>query len=749
VAVAPAPMQRQQVPFVVWVVDDGDRPMADATVRCWQEGREPTLRNTGADGRAGFAAVDRAGGLLVQASACMQVLQSLPHLVGEHRVVLGAGKRVAGQMLVDGKPAPAGLRLRLSGKPLASKAVLPPSIVELLQIWRPQSTTATDDSGHFAFHGLPSDWTGSLDLPLTHWLLPGPERDSCRLPAPCEDLIVATTHLQSVEGRVVWADTGEGVVEPEITVFGEFTDGDSSPGTSLTGDAHGCFGVGFGPGSSGKHDRWFDPARRTPIAHVQLTASARGSAGKTTVELDAEQLRAGDIVVRLQRAPTTHFLAVGKGGQPIAGARVLSNRASEPTGPDGRGVFIGPPDHLLVGAPGCQIMPAEPARPAAGTIDDPLVFVLVPGNRLVLRVRNTMGEVPILWEIVLRSRRNLFAGPANNAQTELHHLLGSSHMNGHWSDKQASAFAVLDDRGEVVLESLVPDQPFTVAVVDRLFTELLTQELVTPALGQSRELDLVIAARPRTLHGCVRARDGAPLRDPRIEGKVGDHSNRIEVAVDGTFALTQIYVQEPLTLVVRCPGFVSQVREGLTPEHDDQEVVFALEPAHKVTVQVLDEQDAAVPVGRVRVQGAGPVPIDEQELAPGEFTFADLPLGNVTFRCELGSHPFEVVHDTANERAVLRVPRPARVLVLPPEGVANSAASSFDAAVTRLDAAEEPMELALSTGNGAPPHLLLPGRYRFALVRWERRGGGIEHFEVGAAAEVELPAGVVTRVQLR
>ncbi|HLQ37070.1 MAG TPA: sigma-70 family RNA polymerase sigma factor, partial [Planctomycetota bacterium] len=176
VADAPA-MQRQQLAFSVLVVDENERPLVDATVRCWQEDHEPTLQRTGADGRAEFAAVERAGGLLVQAPACMQVLQALPHLVGEHRVVLGAGKRVAGQMLVDGKPAPAGLQLAISGKPFESQAPLPPSIAELLRDWQPHSTTATDAAGHFAFRGLADDWQGSLDLPRTHWLLPIAGRD--------------------------------------------------------------------------------------------------------------------------------------------------------------------------------------------------------------------------------------------------------------------------------------------------------------------------------------------------------------------------------------------------------------------------------------------------------------------------------------------------------------------------------------------------------------------------------------------
>src|SRR5206468_2895003 len=109
----------------------------------------------------------------------------------------------------------------------------------------------------------------------------------------------------------VWADTGAPVPLPNVFVYGEFADGNPSPGLSLDGDTQGHFAAWFEPGNPEGRERWRDPKRRSALAKVHLEVSAPASNGRTSCDLDADALRSpGDIVVRLPRAPVTHFIAL-------------------------------------------------------------------------------------------------------------------------------------------------------------------------------------------------------------------------------------------------------------------------------------------------------------------------------------------------------------------------------------------------------------------------------------------------------
>jgi RNA polymerase sigma-70 factor (ECF subfamily) len=767
---ASEPPQRTVLAFRVLIVDAEGQPVAGAAVHCWPEGSGVALRRTSERGLAEFAPRAGAGGILVQAEAWAPVLEEVTQLTGEHRVVLPRGGTVAGCMLVDGAPAPAGVKLRLYGPAPVLPPSLPPGIAELLREWEPQCEASTGVGGRFAFHGLASAWSGSLETPSTHWLLAREgqvvDEDNRRLALarPQPDLLVATTQLPTVSGRVVWDDTGEAVPAPGVSVRAEFEGGIDSPLLGVQGDSAGRFSAGFHPASSGRKASWLDPARREAMTKVQIFVSAAGSDGKSEVELDVPRLRAGgEIVVRLLRAPVTHFRVHDEKGAAVAGARVQSNGISEPTDGEGRGTFVGPRERLLVGAPGFQVVAAKASRPAAGTRDDPLLFVLARANRLVLKLRTPEGGAAVA-RVELRSRESIFAGA--RFQSDLDRCLGDTEADGQSGSKampdgsSVPTFAVAsmqaDPRGEIVLGSLAPGVPCVVGAVDSLGCDLVTKEIVTPALGETRELELVVSAKPRRVHGRVLTSDGRPVVSARLRLSAGERPDgrgrmaEVMAGADGAFAFEQVCTETPLLLSVHSRGFVSQQREAPARDRDGEEIVFRLEQGRSVTLRVVDEQGVPVPDLWPDVEaGIGPDP-DWQLLGPAEYACSDLPSGTVTFVCNLGGKRFEVRHDTSLAAAELRVPRPARVAIVAPEAWPVPAGGGLAAVATRLDAEQEPLQVALASAGQAPV-LLLPGRYRVALVRVHSREapGRSGTTELGPCVDAELHSGEVTRILLR
>jgi hypothetical protein len=191
-------------------------------------------------------------------------------------------------------------------------------------------------------------------------------------------------------------------------------------------------------------------------------------------------------------------------------------------------------------------------------------------------------------------------------------------------------------------------------------TELCAQELVLPALGVTREVDLLISAQPRPFRGRVTTHDGAPLAgaDLTLGGAARDgwtwHGSTRSSA-DGTFVFDDVYTNAPVRVVARHKGFAPLQREEIAPAAGGEEVVFRLPPARRVTVRVVDRQGMAVPAHTWRATEED-LRHEVQRIRPGESVFADLPPGVVTFACIWEGRQFELKHDTAQEEAVFRVP---------------------------------------------------------------------------------------------
>jgi RNA polymerase sigma-70 factor (ECF subfamily) len=752
---------RTAVAFAVRVVDDDDHPIGGVTVRCWRRTGDAVVASTGADGRTALPADDGAGALRIEAPSRPPLVQRVEPLLGEHKVVLARGSELSGRVLVDGAPAPAGLRLSLSSGSAKLPEGLPANAVKWLErnAWRDRGETRTDAGGAFAFTGLQADWEGGVSLPWTHWVVPQPgqriDPDVPRflpLQGPQRGLVVFATRLQVVAGRVVWADDGSPVPEPDVGVYAEFADGDNTPISGIAGDADGRFAMGLAPGSSGIHDRWLDPARRPAVARVVIDCYAP----RAHFEFGAEALQDGrELVLCVARPPRTWFRAVDERGAPIAGAlaELPDGKTSDPTDADGLRSFAGKTVRA-VGAPGRMVVPGEPRAKAAGSRDDPLVFVLEPVNRLAIRLRTEDGGVPAARRVVLQAAVDLFAG--HRLQVELDQRFGSSQADcmrkgTHQADgstrwTESSAIVTADANGEIVLQSLAAGTPCTIVVRDAVSAELARTAIDMPAAGESRGVELVIPGAPRHIRGRVLDENSSPIATVQVRLQApGGNECYATTDRDGAFAFDCVYAEEPLQLAVAHAGFAPQIREGIARDRDGEPVEFRLLRGNTVHVTVRDAEDRPV---AATPQFEGPVRefLHPQAHGAGDLVFQDLPTGTVTFATDIGGTRFELRHDTAVPEAVLRVPTPARVAIALPPGNAAPANGSLVVQVTRLDAAMPARDLDPDVRD---PAMLLPGRYRFELVARTFDDGHAVHTPLGLRAEAELRAGATTTVTLQ
>jgi len=440
----------------------------------------------------------------------------------------------------------------------------------------------------------------------------------------------------------------------------------------------------------------------------------------------------------------------------VAGAIVQygSSMLTEPTGRDGRGTFAAA-KASLVGAPGLQVVPAVSSAPAAGTLAEPLVFALQPDNELILRLRTPDGGVPAATCVQLRGAVELFAGDRTQGKLDKHFgsdeadctRMGRSRPDGTTDWYESTARMHAGRSGVVTLHSLTAGAVGDVTVQDGLGAVLVTKQIALPQPGERLEVELVVTMVPRRIRGRVLDGDGAPLPYVGIKLQAGERTAYASTGKDGTFAFADIYSDAPVQLTASQNGFAAEAMHDIGRDRDGQPIEFRLQRGRPVRITARDALQQLVPV-RIEVDSGAATPPPPQELAAGDYQFADLPPGTVTFHCQLGGQRFELQHDTGNPDAVLRVPTPARAVIVAPVGWPEPEKGFYLVAMaTRLDAVGEPFELRLGEDD-KHPQLLLPGRYRIALVAQRWQDDKPERRPLGPAAEVELRASETARVLL-
>lgn len=751
--------------FAVVVADERGQPIAGARVHRWTSTGDVQQQRTDREGRAEFTLWDGAGGLCVLANGNAPLLRELASLRGEVRCVLPDGAVLDGSMLVDGAPAPAGLRLGLdvslvapTGAPRAIAEALAPFLV------RRAIAAITTPGGGFVFRGLAAGQRVTVALPTTHWFLPendlasgDPDSVEGRALVPATGIVLRTTQLPTVYGRVVWADDGSPVVDPRLMVHARFADGSETPSMGCFGNDDGTFVAGFHPMASSSRLRWLQPTQRPALAMAQLSVEAKGSAGSVRVELDAGALAACPIEVRLPRAAITHFVVTDASERPIAGARV-SITPSTATDGDGRGTFEGPRDRLLVGADGYQVQPATPVRGALGTDADPLHFVLAPRNRLVINVRTEQGAVPPIWWVRIESPADLFCGKRFQSEFDRSfggglgdcRRMGRNQPDGSIEWREYTCTLPPEPSGRFELHSLEPGLACTAIAMGALDAEVARATFVTPPAGETCSVDLVVTTTPRPVSGHVLARDGTAIPNATVVLRSGDAQVEARSGANGHFAFDAVYSRVPLEIRANVAGFAESQR-FIADGDTARDVELVLEPGHRVTLRIVDDEGLPVPAGAYAETAPGRT-VSPQVLQPGTHVFTDLP-ATVTFVSKFGGARFALVHDAANPAAVLRVPRPARIVAMAPKGESDKTSGSLRVRATPIDRTGDAVLLWLGESDlNGEPQLLLPGRYRVELVRtrahW-RPGSEVAETTtdvVAPAKEIEAKAGELVRV---
>lgn len=746
----------------VYVVDVTGAPILAAEVSCWSTAGTITTAATDDRGLVAFLGADGSGGILVRAAGWQSRVQTLPERLGRHVVVMPTGSTVSGLLMIDGSPAPSGVRLRLHSARLPGPD-MPSPLADRLQ-WEGTSAASTSPNGRFEFLGLDADWQGSLALPNELCLLPeaGGTADEPRritLTGPRRNLIVATTRLPVVAGRVQWADTGVAVANAQLALHCDFAGGIATPSLLAASDRDGLFAVGLLPSDDALFVQWTDPSDRPLLRRVQLQVTAEGADAPVSLTLDAADANtATAIIVTLRRTTVTHFLALGPAGKPVAGARVLAAAISNPTGADGRGTFSGRPgDAHLVGAAGHRVGPPEGSS-GAGTAEDPLVLSLAAGNEVRFRVTTADGKAAPAHDVIVRSQRHLFAG--GRFAGELDRLLGGPEVTSAAASElaadglqQLSDFECrgrTDGDGLLVLRSLEPGTECVAVVDSPLGGELIEHSFATPPFGTAVTVDLHITGTARQVAGVVLDELDRPIAKARLELRGSGRRDRASVlsAADGSFRFDLVYVAGALQLAARAEGHVPYLGPAHATSPGEASNVIRMPVGRTVTVRVVDDTDAIVPVLPRRLG----VDSDCDRLGPGEVRFRNLPPQPVDFACTLGGIEFRLQHDTAQAIAQLRVPRPGRVVFAGTTAwpTPASATTEFWVVVTRLDAATRAVSM-LAADARSEPVLLLPGRYRFEM--FERDVGAADgeatQRTLGLCGEAVVAAGAEEKVALR
>ena len=757
---------------IVTVVDARNAPVVAADVHGWSDRGDALVRRTDDAGRCTFGDLTGPGEFLVAAAGRAPHRARIDQRRGEQRLVLPDGASIRGVLVVDGKPPARPWLLALG--PFEPGQHEPATIAQRYRwnswfhLERGCALRVASD-GTFAFTGLPADWRGSIRLPQPLRLLPGTNQMRNEIDvAAGDDVRLLTTQLPTLDLQLLWADDDTPVADARIDVVASFENDPNDAGLACRGDAEGRVSLGLASLQPADDTMWSDPARRPAVTRVWLRVTAPGGAERIERTFPREELRLDRVaVLHLPRAHCTHFLAVDGDGAPIVGAYVEAHGLSEPTGSDGRGTFRGlAQDVRRVGARGFRIGPTPPRAPAAGTREDPLVFVLTAGNSVRLRFVDGNGTSTHCSYARITTDRPLLSNGTMSA-SEIDRALGCEVEGGDarrvvapdgtetWTDCGMYLDELQD--GLALLESLTPGQPCTVSVLDPLRSELVRHTFVSPPFGTHATVEIVVPGVPIDLCGQVVDAAGKPIARGHlvlaVSGADHQHSTAATTAFDGTFRFAGIRVPGPLQLRCSAEGFATQHHELPSLVPDAAPLVIRLERGNTVTVRVLGT--AGEPVDVPPRLADDPLYDAYDPLGPGCRQFRDLPAGLVTFTCTIGGTRFELRHDTKYPDAELRVPTPATLTLAAQQGwPAPSKQCWLLVEVQRLDTATAPLRVAVGS---EPEHtlLLLPGRYRIELFERRQEGlpkpAGEEPIErpLGLTAAVTLVAGAQVRAVLQ
>ncbi|MBX7080679.1 MAG: carboxypeptidase regulatory-like domain-containing protein [Nannocystaceae bacterium] len=202
-------------------------------------------------------------------------------------------------------------------------------------------------------------------------------------------------------------------------------------------------------------------------------------------------------------------------------------------------------------------------------------------------------------------------------------------------DAWHNGMATTDDDGKFVIEGLPPG-PHTVAVADRMETELARKEIDIPERGATFDLALPEAA---TIRGVV-LDDGVPLPDVAVAAIDGSKLGHVDARVgalreasgarsvltdaDGRFTIEGVDATRSYTVLAQRRGGGQASADGVRP---GKSVTLVMQPMGEVTGEVTGGAVVGLAVALRRTDGA-PALRDSFPIGGSHFAFDGVPPGS-------------------------------------------------------------------------------------------------------------------------
>jgi hypothetical protein len=717
--------------LVIEVVREDGRPIPDASLVI-RIGDAPVSGRTGADGRAEVRAYPGQRATVAVWSAAFRLHEEeIPLDPATVRIVVPTGSRVAGRVLIAGRPP--------SGPILVALATMESMAYD--------HTAHSDAEGRFEFFNLAPEWQGRFVVEDGFEILGAGDPDDAQtrrilvLAGPNDRLEVPLVELPAIKGRILRNATLEGV---QGMVMAAFSSGSETTTSTHASEPDGRFRVPLAAGDRASHH-----------ATVRLCDWSR--LGTRTVELPGpfeSVLDLGD--VELAAVRSIAIKVRDPEGKPVAGAYATISETwvkSEPTADDGTSTIRvdGRGADLRVGKLGY----ATSVVKLSGDEPGPIEIELRQGNVLTIETKLPDGSAPPegLLAVTLRAQVPFFR-TQHGTSDELTTASGAteSYAETIGEDEASAEFPVGAD-GRIVVGGFVAGAQFTVELRGRALDEILDQRFVTIGASERKAIAFTTPSMPQAFRGVVRTLDGSPIDEADVWLQVKESREIVQgyalSGAEGRFEVVGIFAPA-VQVVIRKDGFVPWRQTDVPVPPPGAERDFVLTPSRDVLVEIVDEHGRAVlePANVSVHEPDGPDP-DEQwveEHGEGTYLVRGLRPAWVQIEVTVGISYVVVDHDSRT---------PAVRVVVPDVGLAEivwrrEPSDAPDCRI-RIDVlATGDLAAVLDVPPDASDHALdakmPPGVYWASVEAWDPDAG--QWIPIGASPAFEIAAHMTTLVEI-